>query len=98
MNFEQKFGALPEFNPDEVQSPGFNAGTVPSVPSSPRTFISSYRKKRRLSGKLLSTYVFVNKKRSLYLSEVTILPLPSLFILCILCLRDTFHFSLLHAE
>lgn len=49
VNFEQKFGALPEFNPDEVQSPGLNASTVPSVPSSPRTFISSYRKKRKHS-------------------------------------------------
>lgn len=45
VNFEKKFGALPEFNPDEVQSPGLNA----SVPSSPRTFISSYRKKRKHS-------------------------------------------------
>ncbi|KAG0720318.1 putative transcription factor capicua [Chionoecetes opilio] len=45
VNFEQKFGALPEFNPDEVQSPSVNA----SVPSSPRTFISSYRKKRKHS-------------------------------------------------
>ncbi|XP_071548691.1 uncharacterized protein [Panulirus ornatus] len=46
VNFEQKFGALPEFNPDEVQSPSINANTVPS---SPRTFISSYRKKRKHS-------------------------------------------------
>ncbi|XP_037781346.1 LOW QUALITY PROTEIN: protein capicua homolog [Penaeus monodon] len=49
VNFEQKFVALPEFNPDEVQSPNVNTNTVPSVPSSPRTFISSYRKKRKLS-------------------------------------------------
>ncbi|KAK8742719.1 hypothetical protein OTU49_001641, partial [Cherax quadricarinatus] len=49
VNFEKKFGALPEFNPDEVQSPSINANTVPSVPSSPRTFISSYRKKRKHS-------------------------------------------------
>lgn len=49
VNFEQKFGALPEYNPDEVQSPSMAVTTIPSVPSSPRTFISSYRKKRKHS-------------------------------------------------
>ena len=58
MNFEQKFGALPEYNPDEIQSPSVTVSTIPSVPSSPRTFISSYRKKRKHSSKFACLFVF----------------------------------------
>lgn len=49
VNFEQKFVNLPEFNPDEVNSPTVSGNAASSVPSSPRTFISSYRRKRKLS-------------------------------------------------
>ncbi|XP_049805556.1 uncharacterized protein LOC126248540 [Schistocerca nitens] len=44
VNFQKKFSSLPEFNPQECQSP-----SAISVPSSPRTFVQSYRKKQRQS-------------------------------------------------
>ncbi|XP_037041060.1 putative transcription factor capicua isoform X2 [Bradysia coprophila] len=41
VDFEKKFQTLPQFKPDEYQSPG-----PISVPSSPRVFPSSYHKKK----------------------------------------------------
>lgn len=41
MNFEKKFSSLPQFKPEECQSP-----SAISVPSSPRVFVQSYRKKQ----------------------------------------------------
>ncbi|CAG2064573.1 unnamed protein product, partial [Timema podura] len=47
VNFEKKFSSLPEFNPQECQSP-----SAISVPSSPRVgFVQSYRKKQNRPGK-----------------------------------------------
>nr|CAD7454261.1 unnamed protein product [Timema tahoe] len=46
VNFEKKFSSLPEFNPQECQSP-----SAISVPSSPRVgFVQSYRKKQNRPG------------------------------------------------
>lgn len=41
VNFEKKFSSLPEFKPEECQSP-----SAISVPSSPRVFVQNYRKKQ----------------------------------------------------
>lgn len=48
VNFEKKFSSLPEFKPEECQSP-----SAISVSSSPRVYTQNYRKKpqHRLSGK-----------------------------------------------
>lgn len=43
VNFEKKFSSLPQFKPEECQSPSAIA-----VPSSPRVF-SNYHKKRNLT-------------------------------------------------
>lgn len=40
MNFEKKFSSLPQFKPEACQSP-----SAISVPSSPRVYVQSYRKK-----------------------------------------------------
>lgn len=40
VNFEKKFSSLPQFKPEECQSP-----SAISVPSSPRVFVQNYRKK-----------------------------------------------------
>lgn len=44
VNFEARFAALPEFKPEECQSP-----SALSLPNSPRAFVQSYRKKRKPS-------------------------------------------------
>lgn len=41
VNFEKKFSSLPQFKPEECQSP-----SAISVPSSPRVFVQNYRKKQ----------------------------------------------------
>lgn len=41
MDFEKKFQTLPQFKPQDCQSP-----SAISVPSSPRVFTQSYRKKQ----------------------------------------------------
>ncbi|GFY59924.1 protein capicua homolog [Trichonephila inaurata madagascariensis] len=44
VDFEARFASLPQFNPEESPS-----ATAASLPNSPRAFVNSYRKKRRLS-------------------------------------------------
>ncbi|GIX78817.1 protein capicua homolog [Caerostris extrusa] len=44
VDFKARFASLPQYNPEE--SPSANAA---SLPNSPRAFVNSYRKKRRLS-------------------------------------------------
>lgn len=46
VNFERKFQHLPQFKPEDCQSP-----SAISVPSSPRVFTQSYRKKPQKPGK-----------------------------------------------
>ncbi|XP_071036974.1 protein capicua homolog [Parasteatoda tepidariorum] len=43
VDFEARFAELPQFNPEESPS------SAASLPNSPRAFVNSYRKKRRLS-------------------------------------------------
>ena len=42
VNFEKRFGELPQFNPDDSET-----GTP--LPKSPRAIVNSYRRKRKLS-------------------------------------------------
>lgn len=44
VDFEARFAELPQFNPEESPS-----SAAASLPNSPRAFVNSYRKKRRLS-------------------------------------------------
>ncbi|KAF8774863.1 Protein capicua like protein [Argiope bruennichi] len=44
VDFEARFASLPQFNPEESPS-----AAAASLPNSPRAFVNSYRKKRRLS-------------------------------------------------
>ncbi|XP_054717363.1 protein capicua homolog [Uloborus diversus] len=44
VDFEARFANLPQFNPEESPS-----AAAASLPNSPRAFVNSYRKKRRLS-------------------------------------------------
>uniref|UniRef100_T1J6P3 HMG box domain-containing protein n=1 Tax=Strigamia maritima TaxID=126957 RepID=T1J6P3_STRMM len=44
VNFQARFAALPEFKPEEIQSP-----SALSLPNSPHSFVQSYRKKRKVA-------------------------------------------------
>lgn len=46
VDFEKKFQTLPQFKPEDCQSP-----SAISVPSSPRIFTQNYRKKPNTSSK-----------------------------------------------
>ena len=50
VNFVEKFSSLPQFNPNETQSP-----SVMPLPSSPRNYLQSFKKKRMPSSKFLPT-------------------------------------------
>ena len=49
VNFEKRFGELPQFNPDDSET-----GTP--LPKSPRAIVNSYRRKRKLSVGEYSTH------------------------------------------